>query len=110
MNEQASLDHFLLNGFDDFLKGQNHRFKICLVEFEGEIGRGLQAGHGDALASKLRWLQGLGGNDDGAVAFSEAGAATEQDVLVAESGVSGKANGGDVICFGEGCLVQGLDV
>src|SRR5260370_20062857 len=110
VNEKASIDHILLNGVDDFVEGHNHRFKNWLVEFEGEIGRSLHPRHGDALARKLLWLQGLRGNDDGAVAFAETSAAIEEDVLVAERGVGGKADGSDVVSFSERGLVQRLDV
>src|SRR5260370_7480850 len=110
MNEKAGLDPFLLNGVDDFVEGHHHGFKIRLVKFEGEVGGGLQPRHGDALAPKLRWLKRLGGNDDRAIALAETGAAIEQDVLVAEGGVGGKTDGGDVVGFGESSLVQRLDI
>src|SRR5260370_29392487 len=99
VNEQASLDHILVNGVDDFVEGHHHGFKVRLVEFEGEIGRGFQARYRNALARKLSRLKGLGGNDDGAVALTETGATIEQDVFVAESGIGSKADGGDVVRF-----------
>src|ERR1700674_1642641 len=101
MNEKTSLDYILLNGVHDFVEGHYHGFKIRLIEFEREIRGGLQPGHGDALAGKFGRLKGLGGNDDGAVAFAEAGAAVEQDVFVAKRWVGGKADGGHVVCFSE---------
>src|SRR5712692_3202355 len=110
MNEKAGLDPFLLNGVYDFVEGHYHGFKIRLVKFEGEIGGGLQPRHRDALACKLSWFKRLGGNDDRAIALAETGAAIEQDVLVAEGGVGGKTDGGDVVGFGESSLVQRLDI
>src|SRR6266851_9825562 len=110
MNEKAGLDQLLLNGVDDLVEGHHYGFKIRLVKFEGEIGGGLQPRHGDALAHKLRWLKRLGGNDDRAIALAETGAAIEQDVLVAEGGVGGKTDGGDVVGFRERGIVQRLDV
>ncbi len=55
-------------------------------------------------------LHGLGGDDDGAVALAETGAAVQQDVFVADGGVGGEADGGDVVGFAEGRFVQSLNV
>src|SRR5260370_40584584 len=53
VNEKASIDDILLTGVADFVEGHNHRFKIWLVEFEGETGRRLQAKHGAELTRQL---------------------------------------------------------
>src|SRR6266436_653947 len=41
MNEKSSFDEIVLNGVDDFVEGHHHGFKLRLVQFECEIGRGL---------------------------------------------------------------------
>src|SRR5450432_1068180 len=84
MNEQAGFDGFGLHGVENFIEGHDHGFEVRLEKFKSEIGAGLQTGDGDALTGQLFFAQGLGGNDDGAVIFAEAGAAIEEDVLVAE--------------------------
>ncbi len=110
VDEQARVDEIILNGVNDLVEGHNHRLKVRLEEFEGEIGRSLQAGNTDALAHKVLCFQRLGGNDNGAVTFAKAGAAIKQDVLVAKSRISSKADGRDVISLSKRGLVQRLDV
>src|SRR5260370_720062 len=81
-----------------------------VVRLERQIGGGLQPRHGDWFARQFSWLKGLGGNDDGAVAFAKTGAAIEEDVLIAERGISGKADGGNVVSFRESRFVQRLNI
>src|SRR5208282_2166484 len=79
MNEQTRFDNIVLHGFDDFVEGQNDRFKIGLKEFEGEISGSFQTGHANAQALEIVCLQSFCGDNDGTVTFAEAGASVEKD-------------------------------
>ena len=99
MNQEAGFDEIVLHGVNDIVEGHDDGLEIGLIKFKCEEGGGFHSGNADALAGELGGLQGLGGDDDRAVAFAEAGAAIEQDVLIPERGVGGEADGGDVVGF-----------
>src|ERR1700693_524603 len=110
MNEQAGLDDFGFYGFDDFVEGKYDGFKVWLVKLQGKVGRGLQPWDADAQTLQVCGPHGAGRNHDGAVAFAKAGTAIEQNIFVSQRGISRKADCGDVVGFGEGRLVERLNV
>src|SRR5208283_174486 len=110
MNEQTGFDNVVFHGFDDFVEGQNDRFKIRLKELQREISGSFQTGHANAQALELLCLQSFCGDNDGAVAFAEAGASIEEDVGVAQRRIGGEAEGGDVVGLRERGFVQRLDI
>ncbi len=84
--------------------------KIRFEEFEREVRGRLQPRDADAFAGQIFFFHVVCGDDDGAVAFAEAGAAIEENVFIAERRVSREADGGDIVGFGERGFVQGLNV
>ena len=110
VDKKAGFDDIFLHGFEDFVERHDHGFKVRLEKLESEVRGSFEAGNGDALALEVIFLERPGGNDDGAVAFAEAGAAIEKQVLVANGGIGGEADGGDVVGLCEGGFVEGLDI
>src|SRR5262249_11757930 len=86
------------------------RFKLRLVELQGEISGSFQSRNRDAFALDVLFFHGLGGDDDGAIAFAETGAAVKEYVFVANGGIRGEADGGDVVRFRDCSFVQSLNV
>src|SRR5205085_1864476 len=110
VDKQACFDYVVLNSIDDFVERHGHRLKVWLEKFQSEICGSFQARDANSLAGKLLWLHRFCGDDDGAVAFAEACPAIEKNILLAETRVSGEANGRDVIRFRKRGFVQRLNV
>ena len=52
VNQEPDIHPASVHGGLDLIERHDHRFEVGLVEPEREIGRGEQAGHGDALAAQ----------------------------------------------------------
>src|ERR1051325_10883806 len=110
VDEQASFDKIVLDGINDLVKRHHYGLKVRLEEFQGEIRGSLQARNSNALAPEVLGIHGFGRNDDGTVAFTETGAAIEENIFVAKPGVCSKTNRRNVIRFSERRFVERLNV
>src|ERR1019366_6762111 len=72
VDDQAGIDGVLAHRVGDLVEGSHHGFEIRLKQFTSEVGRGEQAGHGDAFAFDLFRLHRLGRDDHRAVAVADA--------------------------------------
>jgi len=110
MDKEPSFDDVVANSLDDFVERHDHRLKVRRKEPQGEIGGGFQAGYTDALAFEFVGFHGCRRNDDWAITLAKARAAVEQEVFVAEKGVSGEAKGCHVIGFRQCGFIERLNV
>jgi hypothetical protein len=99
VNDEPRIDQVVLNPVDNFVEGHDHGLEAAFIELKGEIRGSFQARNSDAFTCEFLRFQALHTNDDRAVAFAEAGAAIEENILFSERWISSKANGRDVVRF-----------
>ena len=111
MDDEAGVEVAGEDFGDDAIEGDGDGLDGGIEDFEREIGGGEGAGDGDLDAAEVFRVEGLGGDDHGAVALADAAAAAHQRVVVLEVGIGVEADGGDVVKgFVAGADVEGLDV
>ena len=110
MDDQPGVHSALPDGVGDLVEGRDDRFEIRLVEFAGQIRGGHRTGDGDALALEFLGLHGPGGDDHGAVAIADAGAAGHEHVLVGDVRIGMIGDGAEIVLAFHGLAVQRLDV